>query len=81
LPYVTDAIWLGTMNQVFMRLKINGHGDKETLSKARQLVASQSNGFIAGLYAKHKDNRQIKWKESIKKEVGIEIPLESGLDI
>ena len=81
LPYVTDAIWLGKGNQMTMRLKINGHGDEETMSKARQLAAFQSNGFIQGLYSRYKDNPQIKWKDSIKKVVGIEIPAESGLDI
>ena len=81
LPYVTDAIWLGKVNQMTTRLKMNGHSDEETMQRARQLIDSQSNGYIFELYKRHKDNPQIKWKESIKKVVGIEIPVESGLDI
>ena len=81
LPYVTDAIWLGKVNQMTFRLKMNGHGDEETMSKARQLVDSQPSSYIFNLYKRNKDNPQIKWKDSIKKVVGIEIPVESGLDI
>ena len=40
-----------------------------------------NNDNIMKLYHKYKDNPKIKWKESIKKIVGIEIPTEAGLDI
>lgn len=81
LPFVTDAIWIGIGNQMTARLKINGHGDPETTEKARQLLASQSKDHILDLHSRYKDHRQIKWKESIKKMVGIEMPTESGLDV
>ncbi len=81
IPYVTDAIWLGKGNQMIARLKMNGHGDVVTMQKARQLMESQSDEYIQALYARWKDTPQIKWKESVKKVVGIEIPFESGLDI
>jgi DNA repair photolyase len=80
LPYVTDAIWLGKGNQMTMRLKMNGHGDEETMQRARHLIESQSSGYILDLYSRHKDNPHIKWKESVKKEVGLEVSVESGLD-
>jgi hypothetical protein len=41
----------------------------------------QSDKNIHLIYNQFKDNSKIKWKESIKKIVGIEIPEESGLDI
>jgi DNA repair photolyase len=81
LPYVTNAIWLGKGNQMTMRLKINGHGDGETIQMARKLMDSQSNGYISDLYSRHKDNPHMKWKESIKKVVGLEVSTKSGLDI
>jgi DNA repair photolyase len=81
MPYVTDAIWFGKMNRVNLRLKMNGHGDEATMKKARQLMDSLSDDYILNFYSMHKDNARIKWKESIKKVGGIEIPLESGLDI
>jgi hypothetical protein len=33
------------------------------------------------LYARHRDDTVIKWKDSIKKVVGIERPTEKGLDV
>jgi len=33
------------------------------------------------LYSRYKDEGNIKWKESIKKVVGLEIPVEKGLDV
>ncbi len=36
---------------------------------------------IMELYELYKNNPTIKWKESIKKIVGIEIPTQAGLDI
>jgi hypothetical protein len=81
LPYVTDAIWLGKGNQMIARLKMNGHSDEVTMQKARQLMDSLSDDFIMNIYSRYKDNPLIKWKESIKKVIGIEVPRESGLDI
>lgn len=80
--YVTDAIWLGKANFLIERLKINGFGnDEETMEKAKQLIAWQSDENILKLYKKYKDHPKIKWKESIKKVVGLKVPTEKGLDI
>jgi len=80
-PYVTDSIWLGKMNRLFSRLRINGINDKETITRAYQLINWQSDANIMRLYSKYKNNRKIKWKESIKSVVGLEIATDSGLDI
>ena len=80
-PYVTDAIWFGKGNRLITRLKSNGNTDAETLQRAERLMADLSDEYIIGLYNRHKDNPQIKWKESVKKVVGIDIPVECGLDI
>jgi hypothetical protein len=61
-------------------LKING-ANVETLARGKALMATQTDDRIRELYAKLKDDPKIKWKESIKKVVGIDIPTESGLDI
>jgi len=80
--YVTDSIWLGKMNSPYKRLIANGHDDEETMKKAHQLVDDwQCDAVIWDLYKKYKDHPKIKWKESVKKIVGIEIPTERGLDI
>lgn len=80
--FVTDAIWLGKMNKAVERLKRNGFGDNEPLmTAAAELVESQSDERITALYAKLKDEPKVKWKESIKKVVGIAVPTEAGLDV
>ena len=78
--YVTDAIWLGKMNFAIRRLRTNGQLNAETLAAAEQLLEWQSDEAIKKLYKKYKDNPQIKWKESIKKVVGIEVSTIKGED-
>lgn len=80
LPYVTDSVWIGKINFLIRRLKINGYSDKETLYKANQLLEWQKDENIYDLYDRYKDNPLIKWKESIKKVLKIEIPIKKGLD-
>lgn len=77
-PYITDAIWLGKMNYPEKRLIANGHSDM--LPLACRLMEIWNDDNIWALYERYKDNTLIKWKESIKKVVGIEIPTEAGLD-
>jgi DNA repair photolyase len=80
-PYVTDAIWLGKMNQIWARLKMN-HGKLPTMKLvAEALEHSYEKEPIMNLYEYLKDHPKVKWKDSIKKVVGIEEPEEVGLDI
>ncbi len=78
--YVTDAIWLGKMNFVIRRLRTNGHLDAKGQAVAEQLLEWQNDVAIKKLYNKYKDNPQIKWKESIKKVVGLEVSTIKGED-
>ena len=80
-PFVTDSIWIGKANQLRARLKINGYGDVETMKRADELIASQSDDRIRALYARFKDSPKIRWKETIKRVLGLELPHEAGLDI
>jgi DNA repair photolyase len=81
LPFTTDAIWLGKANFLLRRVKMNGYKDKKTITKANQLIEWQSDDNIIKLYENYKDNPKIKWKESIKKIVGLDLATERGLDI
>ena len=78
--YVTDAIWLGKMNFAIRRLRTNGQLNDETRAAAEQLLEWQSDEAIKKLYNRYKDNPKIKWKESIKKVVGIEVSTIKGED-
>jgi len=79
-PFLTDSVWLGKMNKLHYRLKLNGEDDPVTLAKAEELDRSQSDEFIRDLYCRCRDNLKVKWKESIKKVVGLDIATEPGLD-
>jgi len=81
-PWVTDSVWLGKMNSAVARLVLNGFSDDPVLmSAAKVLVASQSDRRIRALYERLKGCPSVKWKESIKKVVGIDVPAEPGLDV
>jgi len=51
------------------------------MAMANDLIGLMSDEFIHNLYAKNKSDPMIKWKDSIKKIVGIERPVEKGLDV
>lgn len=80
LPYVTDAIWIGLPNMLKQRVSVNC-GDAGTKARADELMAGFTKERVAELYAKYKDHPKIKWKESIKKAVGLDLPKKAGLDI
>jgi len=79
-PYVTDAIWLGKINRLKSCLALNGHNSPTTLAAANKLTASQSDTRINELYGKYRDDAKIKFKESIKRVVGIALSTVDGLD-
>lgn len=79
-PYVTNSFWLGKMNFILRRLKMNGIDDALTLRKAHQLIDLQSDENIKMLYNRLASNKKIKWKESIKKVVKIQVTTTKGLD-
>jgi DNA repair photolyase len=81
IPFVTDAIWLGKPNNLKARLKINGYTDNETLKRAEKLIASLCDKWVFELYEVYKDNPKVKWKDSMKKVLGLYRPSEMGLDI
>lgn len=78
LPFITDALWIGKMNKIDQRVAITDDTVKEAVEKIK---AGQTDDNIKKVYARYKDNRQIKWKDSIKQVVGIKRPNKSGMDI
>lgn len=80
-PCVTDAIWLGRVNNIRLILAWNAPNNRRARSKADELMALQTDSGVRALYDKYKDDPVIKFKDSIKKVVGISRPTEKGLDI
>ena len=81
MPFITDAIWIGKPNMLLSRLKFNGENDVQTINRAKELIELQSDEYIKSLYEMFKDSKKVKWKDSIKKIVGIEVATTRGLDI
>ena len=78
LPYVNHTIWLGKMNKVKERVSC----DSAELEKDLQRIHKfQSDDMIRALYERLCHNKYIRWKESIKKVVGMPLAPEPGLDI
>ena len=80
-PFVTDAIWLGRVNNLRRILALNAPGNRAARAKADELLALQTDEWVKALYATHKPDPLIKYKDSIKKVVGLDRPKEKGLDI
>ena len=80
-PYVTDAIWLGRVNQIKSALAQNCPKDKEAKRMADELLKVQTDDWVMKLYDKYRKDSKVKWKDSIKKVVGIQRPTMSGLDV
>jgi hypothetical protein len=59
---------------------MNGINDLETIEKAKKLIEIQSDENIKKLYDHLSTNDKVKWKESIKKVVKIEISTIKGQD-
>jgi hypothetical protein len=76
LPYMGDTLWLGKMNFIIPRVDTKGWTEKDFgyLDEVKQACSDE---YIKGLYAEFKDVPRIKWKESIKKVIGL--PDEDGV--
>jgi len=78
LPCVTHSIWLGKMNKVKQRVRIDS---EEVEKRLNRLVAGQDDEKIAAIYRRLRHEPLLRWKESIKTVVGLEPAGEAGLDI
>ena len=79
--YVTNSIWLGKINRLRHILPANCPGDAAAARRGDRLVLSQSDEAIRALYARHRHDPLIKWKDSIKKVIGLRRPLDAGRDL
>ena len=75
-PWVTDTIWLGKMNQIDQRV-IPGTNPAEI----QRIKDGQTDERIREIYAQLKDEPKVRWKESIKKVVGLPAAQVAGMDV
>jgi hypothetical protein len=76
LPYINDSIWIGKMNFINPRVDRSGWSIVEQRYLDKVLRAS-TDEFIKDLYEEFKCNPKVKWKESVKKVLGL--PDEEGV--
>ena len=70
MPYVTDSIWIGKLNGIKQRVKTKGWTE-EDFKKLLLVEKIQGDEMIKSLYEHFKTNPKVKWKDSIKKVVGL----------
>jgi DNA repair photolyase len=77
-PFVTDSIWIGKMNHLGRIIAMN---NGNMAAEGERIKAGQTDEKIQQIYESLKDHPLVKWKESIKKVVGLELAEEPGLDV
>ena len=75
-PYVTHSIWIGKMNGIDSRVEPGT--DPQAIQRIRD---GQTDGRVRAIYAALKDEPKVKWKESFKEVLGMDLAEEAGLDI
>lgn len=76
-PFVTDTIWIGKMNKIRSRVVVEIDFDRRVIEA---LEECQADPCIRHTHRQLKDNPKIRWKESIKKVVGLELATEAEGD-
>ena len=69
-PHVTEAIWIGLPNFMAQRLAINGEPENVRWM-GQELVESFTDPVVRRIYANLKEDQLIRWKESMKKRLGL----------
>jgi DNA repair photolyase len=77
-PHVTDSIWIGIMRNIVQRVTID---TPEERAVVRKLQAEQSVENVRRFYEDYKQYKIIRWKESIKKMLGLKLATRAGLDV
>ncbi len=80
-PHVTDTVWLGRVNMLSSAINMNCPGDQTAKKMAEGLRLLHTDEWIWELYDKYKADSFIRWKDSIKKVVGLPRPQRKGLDV
>lgn len=77
-PFITDAFWIGKMNHVRSRVKVKTAKDEEMV---KDIEFYNRDEEIRELYKMLGDNPKVKWKESIKKVIGLDLATRAGEDV
>ncbi len=77
LPCVTHSVWLGKMNKIEQRVQIDSY---ETQAQVEKITEGQSDQVLHDIYRQLCNEPLVRWKESIKEVIGLELSDKPGLD-
>jgi DNA repair photolyase len=77
-PFVSHSIWIGLMNRISERVAIDSETARQEVAR---IEAGQTDKKIKNIYGQLKNNPLLRWKESIKKIVGLPEATVPGLDL
>lgn len=77
-PWVSHSIWVGLMNKISERVTADSPIARQEVAR---IEAGQTHEKINYIYGRLKNNPLLRWKESIKKIVGLPESTLPGLDI
>jgi hypothetical protein len=77
-PFVTDSIWLGKLNRARACI---WERPPEVEAAIQRIEENQTDDKIRGIYEVLKDEPLVRWKESVKKVIGLPLADEAGMDV
>lgn len=77
LPYITDTIWIGKMNQIRRRVDWSGVKRNEQDKWIGVFRKIYSKNYVVDLYEYFQYEPKVKWKDSLKRILGL--PEEEGV--
>jgi DNA repair photolyase len=78
LPFINHSIWLGKMNKIKQRVVSTSEKMQQEIDRIEK---GQCDKRIFKLYYELAGIPQVRWKESIKRLIGLQLASEPGLDL
>lgn len=78
LPDVSHSIWLGKMNRIDERVRVDSEQMRLEIERIRH---GQRDENIWALYRALHHIERVRWKESVKEVLGLEVASKAGMDI
>ena len=77
-PFVTDSIWLGKLNRIRNCVE---NKSPEVEAAIQRIEKNQTGDRIRAIYQSLKGEPLVRWKESVKKVIGLKLADEAGMDV
>jgi hypothetical protein len=78
IPHISDSIWFGKMRNARRLMHPSTPEDEAALQRIEE---GQTDDRIRQIYRSLKRRPKVKWKDSIKRVVGLSLATEAGKDV